>query len=366
MISRRWKLVCACLLGMAFGLALLGATVLDVKSQPPIFVPYGFVYIEGQPAEYGTPVEARIGGAVVSQTSTYTTTDGKKGRYIMQIEGIVGDQVRFFVLGAEADESPQEWRSGTYPLDLHIRQAHLRADIAAPSRVNVGTTFTVSAAISNTGHGDATTATAVLSATAGAELAEGEVARQTLGDITAGHAATVTWSLVCTETGDVTVTVTPAGVDGNSGEAIPSANLEADSVVIHQELRAHLVADVVAPGEVSTGQQFQVIATVENTGDAHAENITVTVEITGSAELAPGEAVVKSAEPLGSGSVALPINWIVLCTGPGDAIVTVIPAGIDRNTGEAIPDDGLVSESALVHQTPATVHLPLIVRNWAP
>ncbi|MEA3345432.1 MAG: hypothetical protein U9Q78_04195 [Chloroflexota bacterium] len=56
--------------------------------------------------EDGTLVEARIEGEVVDDGYTYTE-DGEKGHYALSVEGESGEEVHFFVLGIEAEESPR-------------------------------------------------------------------------------------------------------------------------------------------------------------------------------------------------------------------------------------------------------------------
>ena len=100
---------------LALVLALLPATVLGGPLPP--MVPNGYVYINGVRAEDGTLVEAKINNVVVASCNT-TTLEGIN--YALVIEGESGDQVHFFVLGIEAEESPRDWKSGTFHLDLHV------------------------------------------------------------------------------------------------------------------------------------------------------------------------------------------------------------------------------------------------------
>jgi len=140
-----WKSLPGSLLIAALALALVSVITLDINGQPPLpMLPYGIVYINGEPAEDGTLVEAKIGGEVVASGYTYTE-GGEKGHYSLSIEGETGDIVHFFVLGIEADESPKSWMEGAYHLDLHIGRPYLVAEITAPETVAVNAPFEASA-----------------------------------------------------------------------------------------------------------------------------------------------------------------------------------------------------------------------------
>lgn len=80
----------------------------------------GFAYEEGVKAEDGSLVEARIGGVTVASIGT-ETLDGQKGHYVLpDIEGAAGDEVRLFVGGKEARESPLEYEQGFRMVNLTV------------------------------------------------------------------------------------------------------------------------------------------------------------------------------------------------------------------------------------------------------
>jgi len=74
---------------------------------------------------------------------------------------------------------------------------------------------------------------------------------QSLGDIPGGGNATATWTLHCDSPGDSTITVTPAGTDGNTGEPISGANITPDSVIVHQQTA--VLPEEEAEGGLSAG-----------------------------------------------------------------------------------------------------------------
>lgn len=236
---------CRSLLGLLLPVALtlaLGATALVVNGQPPLpMLPWGVVYVNGEPAEDGTLVEAKIGGEVVASGYTYTDPEsGEKGNYALSIEGQPGDMVHFFVLGIEAEESPKSWTEGTRHLDLHIGRPYLVAEISAPETAAVGTTFDVFATVSNTGQADAISVTLTLNVTGGASLL-GD-AERAIGDLDAGATSDpVTWTLYCNGPEPAGVGVMPAGIEVNTGSAIPEDNLVPDEAEVLQRFVIRLL-----------------------------------------------------------------------------------------------------------------------------
>ena len=113
---------------------------------------------------------------------------------------------------------------------------YLVANISAPVAgvevdLDENTQFTVTATISNTGEADATGVSATLAVVGDVTFVSS--ATQTVGDVTGGGvSSTINWTLECGSTGDVTVTVTPAGNDANSGMAI--TGLDPDTVAFSQ------------------------------------------------------------------------------------------------------------------------------------
>jgi hypothetical protein len=71
------------------------------QPQPPMLVE-GIVYIDGERAEDGTTVEARIDDETVASLGTLTDGD-QQGYYILRIDGGAGDEIVFTVDGEAAD-----------------------------------------------------------------------------------------------------------------------------------------------------------------------------------------------------------------------------------------------------------------------
>jgi PKD repeat protein len=145
--------------------------------------------------------------------------------------------------------------------------------------------FTVEVTVKNTGGADALDVTATIDPGANCALGVGEAQTKTLGDIGGGNSRVVTWTLQCENAGKSTIVVTPAGVDENTNEPIPDANIESGSTTVMipgQESRAYLVVEIVEPLEYrtfSTEQEFTVIAKVYNSGGAVALDVTPSLSI---------------------------------------------------------------------------------------
>lgn len=232
-----WRSLSKSLLGVTLPLALLAAAAWAVNGQPPLPMhPYGVVYINGEPAEDGTLVEAKIGGEVVAFDYTFTA-DGEKGHYTLYIEGEEGDTVRLFVVDIEAEESPRSWLPGRLRVDLHVRRAQLAAEATAPETATVGTTFGVSATVTNvaTGDGRAISVTVTLDITGTALLVEGETLEKPIGDLGAGVSSSpVTWTLRCGGGGPAVARVTPGGIEQRTGSPIPEDYLASDEATVLQ------------------------------------------------------------------------------------------------------------------------------------
>jgi hypothetical protein len=122
-------------------------------------------------------------------------------------------------------------------------KVHLVAEITLPRGdefFRFKEPFTVTALISNTGEADALDVSAMVSIEGPAELKAGEPVSKTLDNIPGRTPADevssseVSWELVCTGDGPVTITVTPAGTDENTSKPVLPANIESDAVTVRQ------------------------------------------------------------------------------------------------------------------------------------
>jgi len=233
------------------------------------------------------------------------------------------------------------------------QKAHLKPDISAPTGEETYSTeqqFEVTATIQNLGEADALTTTATIDVVGGAKLVAGDKTQEIgliAGEMTSDP---VSWTLECTSTEAVTITVTPAGTDENTKVAIPDDNLDEASVTVQQETKAHLVGNISAPADVSIGQEFVVTATVENIGEADALTVTATIEVVGGAKPAEGQDAEQEIGTITGQTTSAAVIWTLECTSSGSSTITVTPAGTDKNTKAAIPGDNLDEASVTVNQ----------------
>ena len=126
-----------------------------------------------------------------------------------------------------------------------------------------------------------------------------------------------------------------------------------DTVTVHQELKAHLVAGLASyyqcdpdhlltPMEAFTiGQQYHVIVPVYNTGEATVYDGWAEIEITGDASIVYGGVIDNIKRPIYGGEMRK-ARWIVECTGEGDVTIEVVEVGgIDTNTEQPVLEDNI-------------------------
>jgi hypothetical protein len=304
------------------------------------------------------------GDAVVLSDNPHTFNDMELGDFYQRswtVECTASGPVTLTVMPSAIDENTDADAFVT-PASITVMQQtapHLVADITAPvGDVSTEQPFVVSVDIANTGEADAVDVEVELEIVSGpAEFAGSETAVHTISVIPGEDSVTESWTLNCTDVGEVTITVTPSGKDGNTGLVVMA---EGDTIVVMQVKKAHLVATVEAPGWVKLGEEFTVSATIENTGEAAALDVSALLSIDGHAELVLGEIDEKLADPstvAGSGSVE--ITWTLVCTDIGPVTLTVEPDGTDENTGAAIPEDNLEAGMLTINQV-YQVYLPFV------
>ena len=268
----RRKVLLKSSLGLILVLTMLLTAVLSVSARPIMpMVAWGIAYVNGQPAEDGTLVEARIGGEVVASGYTYTE-DGEKGHYVLDIPGDTCDVVDFLVLGIMSEETRlvgKSWRPGEYHLDLHITKAHLVAEITEfLSPTKVGYLFTLTAVVTNSIDAQAT-ATDVSASVSVEPAGAANIIGPSPGSVASlapGESQEFSWDVTCTQAGVITLTVTPegktpAGVDDET-IAIPADNLEPDSVTITVNPPLSITCDA-SPNPTKVDHPVVFTATVE-------------------------------------------------------------------------------------------------------
>jgi parallel beta-helix repeat protein len=252
----------------------------------------------------------------------------------------------------------------------YVPPATLEVEISSPlgtETYSACQAFDLTFTITNSGWSDAMNVTATVDPGAAAKV-EGQeqgVSWTTpmLGDIPgSGTIGPFTYDMHCTGSGISTIAVAPAGTDERTGEAI--TNITTDSVTISQETPAALEVEISSPVGTETYptcQHFDLIFTIENSGEADALDVTVTVDPGATAEVEDEGQGVSWTTPIlgdipGGGTIG-PFTYEMHCTGSGDSTITVTPMGEDENTGMAIAD--IIADSVTIRQETAP-ELPTI------
>jgi hypothetical protein len=306
-----------------------------------------------------SPVEPDlIGGESVQFTWTVTCTGPADVVFTVMPDGI-DENTTEHVLAHNVDEGTlaveQEWK------------AHLKVEIVEPEYGDIFSSdqeFVVRAIISNTGEADALDVEAMLSPLVGdGELVEGETVTKTVGTIPGYDQAVVTWTLRCLGSEQVHIWVKASGTDENTLMPIPEDNLEDHDIIVNQEWRAHLVADISTPvdGQMfQPGDTFVVAATVHNAGEATALDASVALSIEGPAQLISGSTPVPLGD-MAEGAMA-ELSWTLECTGLGLVTITVTPHATDENSGA---DAAVTPDSVTVSQEIYFMYLPITAKMWS-
>jgi hypothetical protein len=337
----------------------------DTFTEGQIFTVRATVEQLGEAIAENPELELQIeGDAVILSDNPHALNDMGLGDFYQrswEVQCTASGPVTLTVLPSAIDENTDEAAFVTPASITVIQQTapHLVADITAPvGDISTLQEFVVSVDIDNTGEADAVDVEVELEIVSGpAEFAGSETAVHTISVIPGESSVTESWTLKCTGVGEVTIRVTPSGEDANTGLVVVA---DADTIVVNQVQKAHLVATVEAPGWVKIGDEFTVSATIENTGEADALDVSALLSIDGNAELALGETFEKLADPstvAGPGSVE--VTWTLVCTDVGPVTLTVEPHGTDENTGVAIPEDNL-EEGVLTINQVYQFYLPFI------
>ena len=178
-------------------------------------------------------------------------------------------------------------------------------------------------------------------------------------------------------TGVLLETIVTGHLSGGSTEAcyvvelapIHPAQLLPDTIIVHQETKAHLAVVIFAPmdgDEVTTCQQFELQAWIINEGMADALDVeaTLSVEPQGSVRVTEG-GYTQYVGYIAGDSYAT-VNWTLHCKQVCESTLTVTASGIDENTGKAIPEENTYPDSVTVKQVESPESGYLVVDVVAP
>jgi hypothetical protein len=243
-------------------------------------------------------------------------------------------------------------------------EASLLVEIGSPGDGTTYSTcmeFDVDVAVWNIGTEDALGVTLTLSVVpeGSARVTEGGYS-ENVGNLIPGAYAEVIFPMHCKVGCDTTITVTAAGTDAGTGEAIPDSMIYPDSITVKQEEKPHLVANILYPvtsTEFAVCQDFELHFTISNTGAADALDVQATIDPGAHAEVdALGEGVpylTGILDDIPGGGVIGPFSYEMHCTSVGDTVITVTPSGTDENGAGAITN--ITPDSVVVHQVEAPV-----------
>jgi len=242
------------------------------------------------------------------------------------------------------------------PVSAQVPYAELTANITAPVNgddIMGGTEFTVTANVTNNGTWKALDVMATIGISGNATLKAGEVATKSVAagefGVGANWSTEVTWTLVCTGGGAVSINVTPSGKDdGTLNDIIPS-RLHPDTVSINQE--KVLEVAIFAPDGIAFNvtDDFHITANMENISSLNATDVELTISIDRYAQLKAGEYATRTVVGgLDSHETSTNYTWTLECTDDGFSRITVTPSG--KVGGEDIPAEALTPATVTVEQ----------------
>lgn len=235
--------------------------------------------------------------------------------------------------------------------------AELTANITAPvDDVDImgGVEFTVSANVTNNGTWKAKDVMATIVISGNATLKGDQAAMKSVaaGEFGVNWSAEVTWTLVCTGAGVVSITVAPSGKDDGTLNDIIPGRLYPDTVNINQ--KKVLEVTIFAPDGTAFNvtDEFHVKANVKNISSLNATNVKLTISIDRYAELKAGEYATRTVGKLNSNTTSTNFTWTLECTADGFSRITVSPSGEVEGEveDEAIPADALIPATVTVKQ----------------
>jgi hypothetical protein len=239
------------------------------------------------------------------------------------------------------------------PVSAQVPYAELTANITEPvngADIMGGTEFTVSANVTNNGTWKARDVMATIGISGNATLKAGEVATKSVaaGEFGVNWTAEVSWILVCTGGGTVSINVTPSGKDDGTLNDIIPGRLHSDTVSINQEQVLEVAIFTPDGTAFNVTDEFQVTAKVENISSLNATDVELTISIDRYAELKAGEYATRTVGALKSGVTSTNYTWTLECTGDGFSRITVTPSGEVEE--EVIPADAVIPATVTVEQ----------------
>jgi hypothetical protein len=276
--------------------------------------------------------------AVVTPIADATIEAGDQAKAEWQVECTGGEDANISV---EAVGDDTNVAIGSVAVKQIPISPYLTVEVSAPAEVNEGSTYIVTAVVTNEGQEEATGVDAAIQITGDASVLEvvTPIDDATIG---AGSQAKAEWQVECTGGEDVNISVEASG-DGT--------NVAIGSVAVMQiAISPYLTVEVDAPAVVTEGSTYIVTAVVTNEGQEEATGVDATIQITGDADWVVVTPIDDVDIPAGSSAKA---EWRVECTGDEDVNISVEASGdgtnvaIDSVAVMQIPLTGAVLELEL-------------------
>ncbi len=287
-----------------------------------------------------TPASATLAGHA-SQTFTWTVTPSATGTLSLAASAAGAD-----TNSGAAVATPVQ----TASLNVQ-RAAALAGSLAVPAEVSLGQQFAVSYTVSNTGgaaaNSVAPSALSVTGSSGGAATVLSGPAPAS-ATVAGGGSITFSWMAQADSKGTVTLQVSAAGTDANSGGAVGSPTASQSTLVGDVSLAGGVTW---SRSTVSVGQTVTVTLTVTNSGATEARDVLPGAPVlAGSATLGlTGGAPNKADIPPGNTHT---YTWTYTATGPGTVTFSVGASGADKNTDLSV-------------SMPSASSLPLTVQTAA-
>jgi hypothetical protein len=228
-----------------------------------------------------------------------------------------------------------------------------------PATVSVGQSLSLTVSVTNTGGTAVNSAIASLSQRSA--VGDGTVTitgpTQAAQTIAAGASANFTFQITVTAKGPLRLTGSASGTLAGGGAATVTPSSQDLVAQAPAKLSATLVTDRT---RVSTGQTLKLTLTVQNTGEANANNVTAATPSTAAGSTATVgaiTAVAAGALAVLRGGQSATFTWSTSATSAGQVSFVSSAQGTDGNDATQTPTTGSVQSASVQAQTPGQLAL---------
>ena len=257
------------------------------------------------------------------------------------------------------DQYSSAVKRSNYTLNQNIiiqNKAVLSAAFYAPNNVSINQVFTVRLRVTNGGQAASAGTAPVITRTGTGTVSVVSGPLPVSASIGGMSYQEYTWTYSATAAGSLNFEVSASGTDANSGLTV-SSNVINKGITI--QTRPSLSASMsVSPLQVSTGQDITVIMSVNNSGEADANNVSPVPALpglsgTGAVSLVSGPQPSSYGYILGGNSSSF--TWIFSADGPGNIAFSSRAAGIDANEMSGVTSNAASTASVTIQTAAALV-----------